>query len=767
MILRDGTTAAIRPTRTEDQRAVAAFFDRLSPDSRRRRFFSLAPPGPELSEKLCDSADPGNRLTLAVFRNLAGANCIIAAGSYLARDERSAEVAVAVADDFQGRGLGTLLLERLALLAVRNGLTRFWAVVQADNQRMLEVLEKSGFPLREKADDGFIEINLSVEPTETSVTRSETRDRVSTVASLQPFFRPRSVAVVGASRDPANIGHRILRSLVDRRFRGAVYAVNPNARAIGAIPCYPSVSAAPQPVDLAVIAVPRGQVFSVVDDCASRDVKALVVITAGFAETSGEGRSLQERLVERVRGYGMRMLGPNCLGLINTDPTVRLNASFSPVVPPRGRVAMSSQSGALGLAIIALARQRRLGLSTFVSVGNKADISGNDLLQYWEEDESTNVILLYLESFGNPRRFSRIVRRVSRTKPIVVMKAGRTAAGRRAAGSHTAALASSEVAVEALFRQTGVIRAETLDEMFDLAAFLGSQPLPRRIPSYPFPEEAGRVLSKAAAYAEWRDQPEGLIPDFEDIDAASARAVCQKAVEQRGPVWLTAEEIRQVLSAFNLPTLAGGLAKTAEEAVDLARTVGYPAVVKLASRQIVHKTEIDGVRLNLADDDQVKRAFHEIRERLVKENRLEAMDGVLVQPMLSAGVELMVGVAEDPLFGPLIAFGLGGIHVEILGDVCFRVTPLTERDIREMIQGTRGYRLLKGYRGHPSADIAALEELLLRVSRMVEEIPEIADLDLNPVFSLAPGEGCRIADVRVRVAPAARPRPATPLASHV
>ncbi|HSU88487.1 MAG TPA: GNAT family N-acetyltransferase, partial [Terriglobia bacterium] len=462
---------------------MADFFHRLSPESRQRRFFSIAEPSTEFVRSLCDSSNPRSQLTLVVTRKADDKDAIVAAGTYIGRDRTSAEVAMAVEDSFQGKGLGTLLLERLALLAVRAGFTRFWAITQSDNRGMIDVFRHSGFPVAERFDRGYLELDFSVLPTESSVALSETRDRVFTSASLQPFFRPASVAIVGASREPSSIGYRILQAVVANRFQGPVYPVNPKAAIIGSIRTYASVRELPKPVDLAIISVPRDAVLGVVDECAERGVKALIVITAGFAEADESGRALQKQLVEKVRGYGTRMIGPNCMGLLNTDLSVQLNASFSPVFPPLGRIAMSSQSGALGLAILALAAQRDLGISTFVSVGNKADVSGNDLLQYWEMDENTDVILLYLESFGNPRRFARIARRVSGAKPIVAVKAGRTIGGRRAAGSHTAALAANDIAVDALFHQTGVIRAETLDEMFDLAAALGSQPLPagRRI----------------------------------------------------------------------------------------------------------------------------------------------------------------------------------------------------------------------------------------------------------------------------------------------
>jgi acetyl coenzyme A synthetase (ADP forming)-like protein len=719
------------------------------------------------------------------------------------------------------------------------------------------------------------------------------------IASLQPFFRPSSVAILGASRDPASIGGRLLDAVLKGGFRGRVYAVNPRARDVAGLRAYPSARELPEAVDLALVAVPRDAVLAVVDDCAARGVRALVIITAGFAESGGEGRELQQRLAERVRRQGMRLVGPNCLGLLTTDPAVRLDATFIPLALPSGRVALSSDSGALGLALLTTAGRLGLGISSFVSVGNRADVSSNDLLEYWEQDDLTGVVLLYLESFGNPRRFARIARRVGRRKPVVAVKAGRTSAGRRAAGSHTAALAASDVAVEALFRQTGVIRAETLEEMIDLALALGSQPLPRGrrvavvtnaggpailcadaceagglslpelssttrerlasflpasasitnpidmiasatpeqfgravevvlssgevdalvviyvaagvcdgdsvaravgagvaaarkatgmeypvlacwmpelgprtlplgggqvVPCFPFPEAAGQVLSKVVAYAEWRSRPLGTVPDFPDIDTTAAHGTCRAALASRGAGWLTTEETRAVLSAMGLPMAPGGVARSADEAAAMARGLGFPVAAKLASREIVHKTEMGSVRLHLDDELAVRRAFEEIRGRLESERRLAAMEGVLVQPMVAGGTEVMVGVTQDSLFGPLIAVGLGGIHVEVLGDVCFRVTPLTDRDAAEMVRSIRGYRLFEGYRGHPPADVRAIEDVLLRVSRLVEAVPAVRELDLNPVFALPPGQGCRIVDARVRVEPASVPAglPVTP-----
>lgn len=879
LILRDGSTASIRPAVPADCGTLADFFSRLSPESRQHRFMSLSAPSDALIQSLCDSRDPAKLITLLVTRLADDREVIVAAGSYLARHNQVAEVAMAVDDRLQGKGIGSQLLERLSLLAIRNGFLRFWAVTELGNQGMIDVFRHSGFPLTERLEHGCVEVDFAVMPTESSVKTSEMYDRLSTVASIRPFFKPNAVAVVGASRDPAGIGHRILDELIRNRFNGPVYPVNSKASVVGSIRAYPSVSEIPERVDLAVIAVPRDAVLDAIDDCASSGVRAVVVITAGFSEVGNEGRELQKKLAEKVRGAGMRMVGPNCMGLLNAEPGVQLNASFSPVFPPPGHLAMSSQSGALGMAILALASERGLGLSTFVSVGNKADVSGNDLLQYWETDENTSVILLYLESFGNPRRFARIARRVSRAKPIVAVKSGRTVAGKRAAGSHTAALAANEVAVEAMFRQTGVIRAETLDEMFEIAATLGSQPLmngrrvavvtnaggpailctdaceaggllipelqettksklrsflphtasvtnpvdmiasagpeayrqaietllaspeidalivihipvdrahsalfasailagvraaraaggtgkpvltcmmggdgarvpllldQERIPVYAFPESAGRVLSRIAAYSEWRREPPGLVPGFDDLNVEEGRRIVNEALHARGGCWLPVADCRRLLDAFGIRQAAGEVAGTPDEAERLAARIGFPVAVKLSSEKVLHKTEAGGVQLNVRDSAAVREAFDAVRAA-------DPSGGVLVQEMIPKAVELMIGVAEDPSFGPLIAFGLGGIHVEILGDVRFRVMPLTDKDAREMVREIRGFKLLEGYRGHPPADLAAIEEVLLRVSRMVEELPQIRELDLNPIFALAPGEGCRVADVRIRV----------------
>lgn len=886
VILRDGTTASLRPANAEDRAVMQSFIDRLSPASRRHRFFSETLPPADTIASLCDSSNPSRQLTILVTRTIDGRPRIIAVGSYWARTADEAEVAMAVDDDFHGNGLGTILLERLAMLAIHRGFTRLWAVTHTDNVAMREVFRESGYPVHETYEGNDMQVGLSLHPTESTTTRLELRERIATTASLRAFFHPRSVAVIGASRDPQSIGYRIVRALATNQFRGAIYPVNPKAATIADLAAFPSVAAIPGAVDLAVIVVPRDTVLPVLMDCAGKGIGSVIVISSGFAETGPEGKQAQNRLLEAVRQEGMRMIGPNCFGLLNTDPAIRLNATFTSAFPPAGRMAMASQSGALGIAILAAAHRLQLGVSSFVSLGNNADVSTNDLLQYWEDDPSTGLVLLYLESFGNPRRFARIARRVARRKPIVAIKSGRSLAGRRAASSHTAALASSEVAVETLFQQSGVIRADTLDELFALARGLADQPLPKgkrigiitnaggpailctdaceagglsvpelskattvalsaflppaasvknpvdliasaapdhytqaittllaskeidalivlymsvtvsdaagiakgilrgistdrqaggtdipiyicwmaegdlertfqtageTIPTFSLPEHPAVVLGKASRYEAWRTEPPGMIPDFDDMDIGAARAICAGALSREGPGWLTVEDTRALLACAKLPVAQGGVAKTADQAAALAHNAGFPVAVKLASHRILHKTEMGGVHLNLADEQAVRAAFESIRARLAEENKLDAMEGVLVQPMLSGGTEVMVGVTHDPLFGPLIAFGLGGIHVEILGDVKFRITPLTDREAARLVREIKGYRLLEGYRGHPAADVGAIEEVLLRLSRLVEEIPEIGELDLNPIFALPPGQGCIIVDARIRI----------------
>src|SRR5690606_37286431 len=437
----------------------------------------VAPGDPDAARRLIAPGNEHGGLSLVVTVGPRPAEQLVAVGSYSHTHRPDvAEVAFLVEDAYQGRGIGTLLLERLAMAALEQGLTALEAFVMGENTDMLSVFEASGFTFeRGPSPDGWY-IQLPLAPTEASVQRMEARDRIATRASLYPFFHPRSVAVIGASRDPASIGYQVLANLILSHYQGPVYPVNPNAPYVMSVPAYPTVLDIPGPVDLAVVAVPQRAVLTVAEQCAQKGVRAMIVLAAGFAETGPAGAELQRQLVDLVRGSGMRMIGPNCLGLIHCHPEVQMNASFASAPARPGSLAMSSQSGALGQAVLEYAHELGIGLSAFVSIGNKADVSSNDLLQWWEEDDQTSAILLYLESFGNPRRFARLARRVSRRKPIVAVKSGRTAAGRRAAGSHTAALASDDAVVDALFQQSGVIRTRTLSEMFDVAALLAHHP---------------------------------------------------------------------------------------------------------------------------------------------------------------------------------------------------------------------------------------------------------------------------------------------------
>ena len=700
--------------------------------------------------------------------------------------------------------------------------------------------------------------------------------------SLKPLLCPRSIAVIGASRRRDSIGGAVLHNLLQQPFQGPVYPVNPKASHIQSVPAYPSIGDVPGEVDLAIIVVPAAAVLNVVEACGKKGVKALVVISAGFKEIGGEGVDRQNALVEIVRRYGMRLVGPNCLGILNTDPGVNMNATFAPVQPPPGRIAFSSQSGALGLAILDYARTLNLGISQFVSVGNKADVSGNDLLEFWEQDPGTDLVLFYLESFGNPGKFTQIARRVARTKPIVAVKSGRTVSGSRAASSHTGALAGSDAAVEALFHQSGVIRTDTIEELFDTALLLGSQPIPAgnrvailtnaggpgimaadacegaglslpsldaktvkglkaflppeastrnpvdmiasavaesfekalrlliadknvdavivifvpplvtgaqevarailagaagskkpvlscfmgshgvpeslvslnagHIPSYSFPEAAARTLARVARYGQWRTAREGEVPVLKGIDRAKARA----ALEAVPPgEWMPPPLLADLLQAYGIPANPLRVAATRGEAAVMAKAAGFPVVLKVRSPDVIHKSDVGGVKLRIQSEEEAAKAFDEIAGALRANDPKARFEGVTVERMVEGGVQTIVGMSRDPSFGPIVLFGLGGVTVELLHDVSVRVAPLTDTDAAEMLCEIRGAKLLDGYRGAPPVNRAALWDILHRVSLLAMENQEIGELDLNPVLAF-PGDAPALAlDARLRrVAPA-------------
>jgi acetate---CoA ligase (ADP-forming) len=476
VVVRDGSTVCLRRAVDGDVPALLAFLESLSAESRYQRFLGLPALTPSRVRALAASDDAtGTALVVEVRGRI-----VAFAGFYPAVGQpHRAEVAFAVSDALQGHGIGTRLLERLAVIAREQGVDTFDADVLGDNRRMLDVFRDSGFAVMTSLAGGICRVSISLSLTDTFADKAAARSQTAAAASMKGFFEPRSVAVVGANRERGKIGSEILHNLIAAGFTGTLAAIHPTASAIDGVRAYPRIGDIPGPVDLAVVVVPAAAVLTTVDECISKGVRAICVISAGFSECGDEGRAQEAALVERIRQAGCRLIGPNCMGLLNTDPAIRLNATFAPIHPPAGSVAMSTQSGALGLAILDYAKRLNIGISSFVSVGNKPDVSSNDLIQYWAEDPRTLVILLYLESFGNPKKFSDIARRVGRTKPIVAVKAGRSSAGSRAASSHTGALASSDTVVDALFRQAGVIRTERLEEMFDVAALLANQPVPR------------------------------------------------------------------------------------------------------------------------------------------------------------------------------------------------------------------------------------------------------------------------------------------------
>jgi acetyl coenzyme A synthetase (ADP forming)-like protein len=876
VVLRDGSTVRIRVMRPSDEPKLLALLQSLSDESRWLRFYSSANSS-ALAAEAHREANLDHTFGLLAFSGTD--ERVVGHAFYAVIDEHRAEVAFTIANDFQGRGLGSMMLSQLAEVAAADGIQVFEAEVVAANHAMLNVFRASGFPLEVDAAAGQLHVTFPTSFSREAIQRFEQRETTAAVNALKLFFNPRAVAVIGASRQRGSIGGEIFHNLLTFGFNGPVYPVNPTAEVIQCVPAYPSVQAIPGPVDLAVIVVPAARVVEVAAECGQKGVKALVVISAGFSETGKEGQNRQAELIRVCRAAGMRLIGPNCMGIANTDPNVLLDATFAPGIPPHGRVGFSSQSGALGLAIIEYANSLGLGISTFVSVGNKADISGNDLIRYWESDEGTDVILLYLESFGNPKKFSQIARRVGRKKPIVVVKSGRSAAGARATSSHTGALiAASDVTVDALFRQAGVIRTDTLAELFDVASLLANQPLPRgnrvgiitnaggpailcadacearglevpvltedsqrqlrsfllpgasainpvdmiasasaddykkainiaaadenidaliviftpplvtrasdvasaildsvreinrskpvltvflsadgtpeelrsadvNIPSYAFPETAAIALARAARYREWRQRPETAAPVFENVRADEAAAVIATALS-RGDGWLEPAEVAALLSCYGLPLIEQRIVATPAEAGKAADEIDGEIAIKAIAPGLIHKTEAGAVRLHLAGADNVRSAAAEMAEQLEKHG--QPPTGFVVQQMADPGVEMLVGVVHDPQFGPVVACGAGGVQVELLRDVSVRLTPLSREDAAEMIRSLKTYPLLRGFRGAPMADVDAVEEALLRVSAMVEDIPQIAELDCNPL--IVHENGAVILDARVRVA---------------
>jgi acyl-CoA synthetase (NDP forming)/GNAT superfamily N-acetyltransferase len=837
IVAADGGTLHLRPIRPEDDQGLVGLMDRSSDQTRYYRFFG---PMKRLSDRDLYRFTHVDHVDRVAFVVLLG-DQIVGVGRfdrYPGTDD--AEVAFLIEDAHQGRGLGSVLLEHLAAAARERGVKNFVAEVLAQNSKMVRVFQDAGYKAQRSYEDGVVHLAFPIEQTEDALAVAYEREQRSESRSIARLLRPSSVAVVGASNDDGKIGNALLRHLLDYGFAGPVYPVNPGARHVRGVPAYADIESIPDDLDLAVLAVPADEVADVVEACRRKRVRGLVVVSGGFGETGPAGHAAQRELVAAARASGMRVVGPNALGMVNTDPEVRLNASLAPMVPGRGRVGFFAQSGALGVALLERARSRNLGLSTFVSAGNRADVSGNDLLQYWATDPGTEVVLLHLESFGNPRKFARLARSVGRTKPVVAVKSGRH--GNVTPGLAGTSVAVPEQSVAALFASAGVIRVDTVAQMFDVGTLLAHQPLPQgprvavvgnstaigvlvadavleeglelahdapvdigvnggaeqfraalqaavdddgvdaviavflpplmsgseeygpalrdvaqgsakpiaasflstegipaelavpdedgmpargSVPSYSTPERAVIALAKVAEYARWRRRPVGEVPELRDVDEAAGKALVRQVLaEAAAGRDLTDDELIALLATYGVPLLGTRTVTNADEAVAAAEEIGYPVVLKSTAPWLRHRSDLGGVRLDLLDAEAVRAAFAAI----------PSGDPVIVQEMAAPGVATVVEIVDDPSFGALVSFGLGGVATDLLGDRAYRTLPLTDLDAAELVRAPRAYPLLNGYRGSEPVDVAALEDLLLRVARLADDLPEVLRLTLEPVI---------------------------------
>jgi len=699
--------------------------------------------------------------------------------------------------------------------------------------------------------------------------------------SLDGVFRPKSIAVVGASTKKGTIGREILHNLIESEFNGKVFPVNPKAKVIHSIKCYSTILDVPDAVDLAIIVVAKEHVMSIMEQCGEKGVKGVVVITSGFKETGPEGAERELELLQLARKFGMRMIGPNCFGVLNTDPEYSMNATFSKTAPLSGNVGFMSQSGALGEAILDYANKLNLGFSMFASVGNKADISGNDLLVYWQDDPYTELILLYLENFGKPREFTKIARGMSKEKPIIAVKAGRTAAGARAISSHTGALAGMDVGTDALFDQCGVQRVTSVEELFDVAIAFTHQPLPKgdriavitnaggpgilatdavvslgmsmakfsdktleylkeklppiasinnpidviaaggpesyavamdavlsddavdgvivifvppivvdhravikaivemtekhknnktvlgcfmgapdgiagseqmikhKIPIYTFPESAAKAMWAMTKYRKWIDRPKGKTVEFK-VDKDIVQGVIDKTVNA-GRELILGEDAMNILHAYGIKVAEVMKASSLADLAKVSTRLGFPVAMKIDDPDISHKSDVGGVEIDIRDKAQLEAAFKKMKAKFLKGHK--KFSGVLIQEMVKGGIETIMGMHSDPTFGPLMMFGLGGVYVEIMKDVAFKICPLTDYDAEEMIKSIKGYPLLTGFRGSQAIDIKCLEEMLLRLSQLSSDFPIIDSFDVNPFIASSDSSQSKAVDARFVLKP--------------
>ncbi len=866
VLLRDGRTAHIRPMQPEDRDLLVDFYSRVSDESKYYRFFS---PMPELSERDLDRftrVDHRDRVAMIL---LVGGH-MIAVGRYDTVRPGYAEVAFLVEDKHQGRGIGQLLLEHLAQAGRERGVEEFVAEILPDNQAMIHTFKDAGYQVKSAFEDGVMELVFRIDPTDTAIGVMEQREHRAEYASIERFFSPKSVAIIGASRRQDTIGRALVRHLVLGNFSGRIHVVNPSADSVAGMPAWKTVGEIPGEVDVAIVAVPAESVQDVVLDCAAKGVHGLVVISSGFAETGEEGRMRQRRLVGLSRSYGLRLIGPNALGIINTDPDVSLNASLSSVMPPRGRAGFFCQSGALGTAILEKVQNRGLGLTTFVSAGNRADVSGNDLLQYWEEDDATEVVLLYLESIGNPRKFSRIARRVSRRKPIVAVRSGRSSQG-VPMGHAVRKIGAPGEAVDAMFRQAGIIQVESLEEMFDVAQLLAHQPLPRgrrvaivgnsdalgllaadaansvglvvnrqealgadataedfedaldaaiddpevdavaaifipplnvagaredvanvlaavgeqsdkpivstflgtegvpellrvpdvagssagrgSVPSYPAVEAAVRALAHVVEYAVWLRVPQATAVEVGSNDRDDARHLVNELLmnhpEGRD---LDFVEQHRLLSAYDIDLWDTYAVETLDEAMTAGEALGWDVVLKATADHLRDRPDLAHVWRNIENADEMKVAWRSLNELITEPERA----GFVVQRNAPPGVPIQINTMEDPLFGPVLSFGVSGPLTELLGDRSFRIPPLADHDAQDMVREIKASPLLFGYRGSEIVDVAEIERLVRQVAQLQHDLPQVRALQLPLV--LAGGDGATVLGATIRVEPVKDPR---------
>ncbi len=861
VVLRDGGTALIRPIAPDDAERLVSFYERVSDESKYLRFFA---PYPRLSDRdvrRFTHHDYVDRVGLAAtvggeFIATVRYDRVDDSGRPSGTPSARAEVAFLVRDDHQGRGVASALLEHIAAVARERGIRRFTAEVLPANTKMIKVFTDAGYSQSRSFEDGSVHLTFDLEPTEQSLAVMSAREQRAEGTSVRRLLSPGSVAVIGASRSPRGAGRAVLGSLRSSGFTGSVYAVNralpEGTDELDGFPARRSVRDVPEPLDLAVVAVPAAEVAEVARECGEAGVRGLVVLTADF------DRDEQRELVRLARSYGTRVVGPNAFGLMNTAPGVRLNATLSPETPGRGRVGLFTQSGAIGIALLAGLHQRGIGLSSFVSAGNRADVSGNDVLQHWYEDPDTDVALFYLESIGNPRKFTRLAKRTAVRKPMVVVKGARHSGSAPPRGHAAPVSRTPAGTVTTLLRQAGIVMVDTVTELLDAGALLATQPLPqgrrvtilgnaeslglisydaalagdlrphpvqdlstsatpgdyraavraaledtgtdavvvtvipwvgdtpvaeladalheasesaekpvavvhlaieglddalseRGIPSYPAPERAVRALSEASRYARWRQDAEnpGRVPEI-DVDEAAASALLERvtagtadaadsarshdaADSARPPAAsgpsLTAEDTEALLACYGIAVQPTVPAPDADAAVAAASRLGYPVALKTTAPHLRHRADLGGVRLDIASETGLRRAYAELTEAFGEPEELRPV----VQAMAARGVDTAITAAVDPTIGAVLSFGLAGTPSELLGDVAHRLVPVTDKEAAGLVRSLRSAPILFGWRGARPVDTGALEDLLLRVSRLLHDHPEIVAVDLEPV----------------------------------